>query len=80
MPEGRPAVALLEAEADPGLIVVGTRGLGPFTSLLLGSVSHAVVHAATRPVAVVRGVVGADAQEPASDRAEETAEETTTLR
>jgi nucleotide-binding universal stress UspA family protein len=74
MPEGPPAVALLGAEPDPGLIVVGTRGRGPFTSLLLGSVSHAVVHAARRPVAVVRGVVGAEAQERVSDTAGETAD------
>jgi nucleotide-binding universal stress UspA family protein len=53
--EGPPAPALLEAGAEAGLLVVGTRGHGAFTSLLLGSVSHAVVHAATRPVAVVRG-------------------------
>ena len=53
--EDPPAPALLEAGAEAGLLVVGTRGHGAFTSLLLGSVSHAVVHAATRPVAVVRG-------------------------
>ena len=53
--EGPPAAALLDAGSGAGLLVVGTRGHGAFTSLLLGSVSHAVVHAATRPVAVVRG-------------------------
>jgi len=53
--EGPPALALLKAGAEAALLVVGTRGHGAFTSLLLGSVSHAVVHAATTPVAVVRG-------------------------
>jgi nucleotide-binding universal stress UspA family protein len=55
--EGPPARALVEAGTDAGMLVVGTRGHGAFTSLLLGSVSHAVVHAASVPVAVVRGEV-----------------------
>ncbi|MGZ4649480.1 MAG: universal stress protein [Kineosporiaceae bacterium] len=52
--EGRPAAALVAAANDAGLLVVGTRGHGAFTSLVLGSVSHGVVHAARCSVAVIR--------------------------
>lgn len=54
--EGPAADAVLRAaEAhDVDLIVVGSRGYGAFTGLLLGSVSDRVAHYATRPVLVAR--------------------------
>ena len=48
------AVILAEAaDLDAGVIVLGTRGLGGVKSLMLGSVSHAVLHHADRAVLVI---------------------------
>lgn len=50
---GAPARSLLDAAEDADLLVVGSRGLGGFTGLLLGSVSQQVAHHATCPVVIV---------------------------
>lgn len=52
---GNPAPRLLAAADDTDLVVLGSRGRGGFTSLLLGSVSRRVATHARCPVVVVRG-------------------------
>jgi nucleotide-binding universal stress UspA family protein len=52
--EGPAAACLIEAARDADLLVVGSRGLGGFTSLLLGSVSQTCVAHAPCPVLVDR--------------------------
>jgi Universal stress protein family len=53
--DGSPAQALLD-RAEPGkhdLIVVGSRDKGDASALILGSVSHAVLHHSRVPVLIV---------------------------
>ena len=52
--EGRAATVLTDASGGAGLIVVGTRGRGPVTGLVLGSVGQKLLRRAHCPVMVVR--------------------------
>lgn len=58
--EGYPSAVLTEvASGDHAeLLVIGTRGLGGFSSMLLGSVAHQCLHHAVCPVAVIRPAEG----------------------
>ena len=50
---GQPAETILDQAKGADLVVVGSRGLGGFRGLLLGSVSHQVAHHAPCPVVIV---------------------------
>lgn len=52
---GTPASVLLNASHGASLLVVGSRGLGGFAGLLLGSVAQHCTQHASCPVLVVRG-------------------------
>jgi nucleotide-binding universal stress UspA family protein len=52
---GVPAEELVNAAKDADLLVVGSRGAGGFSRLLMGSVSTQVTHHAQCPVVVVPG-------------------------
>lgn len=60
-------------DADADVIVLGTRGLGSVKSLMLGSVSHAVLHHADRPVMIIPSPALAQLRHRWADHAQITA-------
>jgi len=63
--EGSPARSLLEIAKGADLLVLGSRGHGPFVGMLLGSVSEYCAAHATCPVVVVRHQ-GDDVDQPSA--------------
>ncbi|MGY3205918.1 universal stress protein [Streptomyces sp. TE5632] len=63
--EGPATAALVKAANDADLLVLGSRGLGRITGLLMGSVALGVVAKATRPVALVRAATAGEEEEAA---------------
>ena len=51
---GHPVGALAEASSTAQIVVVGSRGSGPLTGMLLGSVSHGLLRHAQCPVVIAR--------------------------
>ncbi len=56
--EGPPAAALVAAARNAELLIVGSRGLGGFKALLLGSVGQQCAHHAPCPIVIVRDMPG----------------------
>lgn len=55
---GRASTELVEVSKQAGVVLIGSRGRGGFTGLLLGSTSRHVLREAHCPVIVVRGQAG----------------------
>lgn len=53
--QGHPSFVLLDASKEAEMLIVGSRGLGGFSGLLLGSVSSSCAEHASCPVLVVHG-------------------------
>lgn len=52
---GAPQLVLTVASHESDLLVLGSRGLGGFTGMLMGSIAAAMAHRASSPVVIVRG-------------------------
>jgi nucleotide-binding universal stress UspA family protein len=70
--QGPAAPALIDAARGSSLLVVGSRGRGGFTGLLLGSVSQQIAQHATVPVVIVPPLM-ANSQPKASDHSHDSA-------
>ncbi len=65
---GEPSTVLVDMaeQLNADLVMLGARGMGAIESVLVGSVSKAVIHRCTRPVLIVR-----EPEQPDADVSEE---------
>ena len=64
---GRPAPGLIQFASEARLIVVGSRGRGPFTGLLFGSTGQTLLARAGCPVVIARRQAGSAAMPTAGN-------------
>ena len=66
---GEPSTVLVDMaeQLNADLVILGARGMGAIESVLVGSVSKAVIHRCTRPVLIVREPEQPDADESESE-------------
>lgn len=69
--EGSPARVLIRESKHANMLILGSRGHGGFTGLLLGSVSAACAEHAHCPVLIVHGPGNAERQPRSGTRAEQ---------
>jgi len=67
------AILAVAGDVDADVIVLGTRGRSGLKSLMLGSVSHAVLHHADRPVLVIASPALAEERHRRANHAQLTA-------
>ena len=53
MADEKPSASLIAHSSDADMLVIGTRGLGGFAGMMLGSVAHRCIQRSTTPLLIL---------------------------